>query len=360
MKTIRFKGENESQAQCWQTIRKRVNEYFKEEGISTKSDHTMIWKTVAMLSLYIAPFVALLIFAENIWLAIPLTFIMGIGTAGIGMSVMHDGLHGSYSSRKWVNNLSGASMYLIGSNVFNWKIQHNIYHHAYTNIDGMDEDIQTRWIIRLSEHTPLKKIHQLQHIYAFFLYSLMTFSMFIGDYTQLIGYHKAGIIKKHNSKFVPELLKMSLVKVIYFCVIVGLPLLLTDYNILQVLIGFTIMHLVAGFILTMVFQMAHIAEGTVQPMPDENGITKNEWAIHQLLTTSNFAPNNLLLNWYVGGLNFQIEHHLFPNICHIHYRKLSPIVEQTAKEFGITYNIKPTLRNALISHSKRLRELGRN
>lgn len=319
----------------------------------------MVIKSLAMLSLYIAPFVIMLVLPANIWIAFFLVIIMGIGKAGIGMSVMHDGLHGSYSSKKWVNTLSGASMYLIGSNVFNWKIQHNVFHHAYTNIDGLDEDIQTRWIIRLSEHTALRRIHRSQHVYAFFLYSLMTLSMFFGDYTQLIAYGKAGIIRKHNASLTRELIKMSFVKTTYFFVMIGLPLLLTDYSLLQVMTGFVIMHLIAGFILTIVFQMAHIVEGTVQPLPDDNGITPNEWAIHQLLTTSNFARNNVLLNWYVGGLNFQIEHHLFPNICHIHYRKLSPIVEQTAKEFGIIYNLQPSLITALVSHGRKLKELGR-
>ncbi len=107
-----------------------------------------------------------------------------------------------------------------------------------------------------------------------------------------------------------------------------------------------------------VFQMAHVVNGVEQPLPNKNNIITNEWAVHQLRTTANFAKDNKLLNWYVGGLNFQIEHHLFPNICHIHYPKIAPIVEKTALDFGIAYNTKSTFLNALKSHIKRLKELG--
>lgn len=352
-----FEGSLEKE--FWKTLRKNVSDYFKVNQLSSKCNSAMVVKTILMLTFYLAPIVILLAFQVNGWIALSLVLLAGIGKAGIGMSVMHDGLHGSYSSKKWVNHLAGASMYLIGSNVFNWKIQHNIYHHAYTNIHGLDEDIQTRWIIRLCEHTPLKPIHRFQHIYALFLYSLMSLSMLFGDITQLITYNKTGITRKHNASPRQELTRALLVKGIYLFVMLGLPLLFTNYQWWQVLIGFLLMHLVAGFILSIVFQMAHITEGAQQPIHNNKVSTGNDWAIHQLLTSSSFGKNNHLLNWYVGGLNFQIEHHLFPNICHVHYKNLSTIVEQTATEFGIPYNIKPSLRAALVSHMKRLKELGR-
>jgi linoleoyl-CoA desaturase len=352
-------GSIKNEMLFWKTLRKNTTQYFKEKGISVKGNSNMVTKTIVMLALYLLPIVLLFTLQVNIWLGLVLLVLAGIGKAGIGMSVMHDGLHGSYSSKKWVNRLTGASMYLIGSNVFNWKIQHNIYHHAYTNLHGLDEDIQTRWIIRLCEHTPLKPIHKFQHIYALFLYSLMSLSMLFGDITQLITYNKTGITRKHNASPTVELIKALSVKAIYLFVLIVLPLLFTDYAWWQVLVGFLIMHLVAGFILSIVFQMAHITEGAQQPIPSENTPTANSWAIHQLLTTSSFDRNSKLLNWYVGGLNFQIEHHLFPNICHIHYKELSVIVEQTANEFGIPYNLKPTLKAAFVSHVNRLKELGR-
>jgi linoleoyl-CoA desaturase len=358
MDGIKFKGKDSADKLFWKTLKANVHHYFDERMISPKGNAMMWLKTMLMYLFYLAPFVLLLLTPLNGWVACVFVVVMGIGKAGIGMSVMHDGLHGSYSTRKWVNRLAGASMYLIGSNVFNWKIQHNIYHHAYTNITGLDEDIQTRWIIRLSEHTPLKPIHRYQHIYALFLYSLMTFSMLIGDITQLIGYNKTGITARHQSNPAKEMTVALGVKLVYLFVMIGLPILFTSFFWWQVLLGFAIMHLVAGFIFSMVFQMAHIVEGALQPPAPIDGIQPTEWAVHQLQTTVNFAPNNRLLNWYVGGLNFQVEHHLFPNICHIHYKNISTIVRQTAMEFGIPYHSIPTLQASLASHTKRLKALG--
>jgi linoleoyl-CoA desaturase len=294
----------------------------------------------------------------NVWIAVLMAALIGTGMAGIGMCVMHDAVHGSYSHKQWVNKMLGSTMYLLGSNVFNWKIQHNYLHHAYTNIDGYDQDIASRGPIRLSQYAPLKKIHRYQYIHAFFFYGLMTISKLIRDFTQLLEYNKAGITRQYRINPVSEYIKMIIVKILYLFVFIGLPVLFTPFSWWQVLLGFFIMHWVAGCILSTIFQMAHVVEGTEQLLPDAEGIIESEWAVHELLTTSDFARNNLFLGYYAGGLNFQIEHHLFPNICHIHYRKIAPVVEKTAKEFGFNYNLKPTFRNALYSHIRRLKELG--
>jgi linoleoyl-CoA desaturase len=295
----------------------------------------------------------------NAWIALLMAVLMGAGMAGIGMCVMHDAVHGSYSGKEWVNKILGGTMYLLGSNVFNWKIQHNFFHHAYTNIEGYDQDIAARGPIRLSQYAPLRKIHRFQYIHTFFFYGLMTISKLTNDFPQLIEYNKAGITRQYHINPNFEYVKMVFLKILYLFVFIGLPILFSSFNWWQVLVGFFIMHWTAGCILSTVFQMAHVVEGTEQMLPDAEGIIKSSWAVHELCTTSDFARNNLFLNYYIGGLNFQIEHHLFPNICHIHYRKIAPIVKMTAQQFGFNYNLKPTFMNALHSHIRRLKELGR-
>lgn len=358
MKTIKFICTDEHQKQFADAIRKNVYAYFKEKGLSTKGNTAMVIQTIMMLSIYIIPFILLLTTPMSTGFAILMTVLMGIGMAGIGMCVMHDAVHGPYSNKIWVNKLLGGTMYLLGSHVLNWKIQHNILHHAYTNIEGFDHDIASRGPIRLSEHAPLKKIHRYQYIHAFFFYGLMTISKLIKDFTQLIEFNKAGLTGRQTTNPRFEYVKMVLVKIIYLFLIIGFPILFTTFAWWQVLLGFLIMHWSAGCILSTVFQMAHVVEGAGQPLPNAMGVIESEWAVHELRTTSDFARNNLFLNWYIGGLNFQIEHHLFPNVCHIHYRKIAPIVEKTAKEFGFTYNLKPSFIKALQSHVIRLKELG--
>ena len=359
MKTIKFICSDSRQKKFAAAVRKNVNDYFRGKGISTKGNLPMAIQTITMLAAYIIPFVLILIVPMPIWATILLTILMGIGMAGIGMCVMHDAIHGSYSRKGWINKMFGTTLYLLGSNVLNWKMQHNYLHHNYTNIDGYDQDIGSKGPIRLSKFLPLKKIHKYQYIHAFFFYGLMTISKLVRDFTQLIEFNKEGITRQHKVKPVFQYAKMVVTKLLYLFVFIGFPILFTSYSWWQVLLGFFIMHWTAGCILSTVFQMAHVVEGTNQLQPNEEGIIESEWAVHELRTTSDFARNNLFLNYYIGGLNFQIEHHLFPNICHIHYRKIAPIVEKTAREFGFNYNLKPTFLRALYSHIRRLRELGR-
>jgi linoleoyl-CoA desaturase len=243
--------------------------------------------------------------------------------------------------------------------VFTWNIQHNVKHHTFTNIKGYDEDINTKAIIRLSNQAPLKRIHRFQYIYAFFFYTLMTIAKLFNDFVQLAEYNKAGITKQQNAEPKTELLRLIFYKLAYFSVFLFLPIIITGFNWWIMLLGFLIMHLTAGGIMSIIFQMAHISEGVEQPVLNEEGNIENEWAIHELETTANFARNNRLLSWFIGGLNFQIEHHLFPNICHVHYKRISPIVEKTAKEFGLNYNVQPTFFKAIISHTKTLKILGK-
>jgi linoleoyl-CoA desaturase len=188
---------------------------------------------------------------------------------------------------------------------------------------------------------------------------LMTLAKLVNDFRQLLEYNKTGLTQQQNAKPGHELAKMIAIKAAYLFVFIGLPLLLTSYPWWLLLVVFLTMHLTAGILMSIVFQMAHIIEGAEQPLPNSQGTIENEWAVHELLTTANFARNNRFLSWMIGGLNFQIEHHLFPGICHIHYRKLSPIVEQTAKEFGLRYNYVPTFRAAFLSHIRMLKSLGR-
>lgn len=357
MKTIRF--GNSDKRQFAATLRKNVNNYFKENDISAKGNSALIFKVTVMLSLYFVPYILMLTLDLSGWMMFPLTFLMGVGMAGIGMSVMHDAAHGALSRFGWVNNLLQSTMYMLGGNVFTWKVQHNLLHHTYTNIDGMDEDIDSKSMFRFSKHAPYKKLHRFQHIYALFFYSLMTISKLFRDFWRLHDYNKAGITKQQKASPRTEFVKMAVSKAVYLMLVIGLPILISGFSWWLVLLGFLVMHLTAGMIMSVVFQLAHVVEGADQPLPDEKGTIENDWIVHELHTTANFGRKSRIMSWFIGGLNFQIEHHLFPNICHIHYKKISPIVEQTAREFGYPYIVQPTFMSAMMSHMRLLKQLGK-
>lgn len=349
---------NRDKSAFFSTLRGRVNKHFKDNNITRYGNHEMIVKSIILLGVYLSAYACILFVPWPAYLLLPFVVLMGISKAGIGMTVMHDALHGSYSRKKFVNRLMGNSIYLLGSNASVWKIQHNLHHHTYTNILGKDEDIEEKAIIRLSPHSPHKRFHAYQHIYAIFLYGFLTLHRTIDEFFKLVNYHKAGILKQQKKNAGKEFSRLIGFKLAYLFFMLVLPVLITPLLWWQVLIGFVFMHMIAGIILATIFQFAHIVEGAEQPVPNTEGNIENEWAIHQLSTTANFARNSRILNWYIGGLNYQIEHHLFPNICHVHYRQISKIVEKTAAEFELPYNVKPTVGDAFMSHLRILRQLG--
>jgi linoleoyl-CoA desaturase len=355
---IRFPSKDRN---FYDTLKKRVNEYFKTAHSTRHANREMVFKTIFMFSLYIVPFVLLFTgVVTSVWIALALCLLIGAGIAGIGLSVMHDANHGAYSDRKWVNNLLGYSLNLVGGNAFNWQVQHNVLHHTYTNIFDADEDISPRGILRMTPHTGWKPFHRFQFVYAWFIYGFMTLAwVFAKDFNRLIRYQKDGLIGKQHTTVAKEWSILLSSKALYLSYTLILPMVFLPFAWWQVCIGFFAMHYVAGFILATIFQPAHVVEGTSFPMPDESGNMRNTWAIHQVATTTNFANNSRLFSWYVGGLNFQIEHHLFPNVCHVHYRHLASIVRSTAQEFNIPYRTLPTFLQALLGHGRLLRDLGR-
>lgn len=320
----------------------------------------MVFKTIFMLSLYLIPYFVLISgLTANGWAIIGLYGIMGLGTAGIGLSIMHDANHGAYSSKPWINEWLGLSLNLVGGHAMNWKVQHNVLHHTYTNVHEVDEDISPRGILRMAPDSKWKPMHKYQQYYAWFFYGLLTLAWIIAkDFMRLARYQREGMLKKQKTTARREWASLIFTKIFYVGYIIVLPYYLLPVSLWQILLGFVVMHYIAGFILSIIFQPAHVIEGTEFPMPDQNGNLENNWAIHQLHTTTNFGHKHKLFSWYIGGLNYQVEHHLFPNICHVHYKKISKIVEQTAKEFDLPYKSKDTFFQAIAAHTRLLRTLG--
>lgn len=336
----------------------RVNQYFKDNGISTYANWQMKLKTVILLGSYFGFYFAILSGQFSIWAMWLMAVGLGVATAGIGFSVAHDAIHGSYFKNKNLNYLLGLSMNLMGGNRYVWSITHNVVHHTYTNIHDHDEDLEVASFIRLSPHAPHRPIHRFQHILAFFAYGLASiFWVFLKDYKKMaqknIGPYDG---KKHPTK---EIVMLIATKLVYYAYIIVIPLLVMDIAWWQFVIGFVTVHLTAGIILGIVFQMAHTVENTEQPLSDTEGRMEDSWAVHQMKTTANFAMNNSVINWFVGGLNFQVEHHLFPNICSIHYTAISPIVKETAEEYGVPYNYYETFGGAIASHYRQLKRWGK-
>ena len=349
------------QASFYDTVKIRVNEYFHINNIDTYSNSKMVVKTVIMLSMYFVPYIIIVTGLSHVslYLFYGLWLLMGCGIVGIGTSVMHDSNHDAYTDNKRINNILGSVLNILGGYSLNWKIQHNILHHTYTNIEGLDEDIDAGKLLRMSPDKPLLKIHRYQHIYSWLLYCIMNLYWITAkDYKLLFKYNKNGLLVKQKTTLRKAIIELSLLKVLYIAYVFVLPIMFSGFAWYHVVLGIVAMHIVAGFSLAVIFQPAHVVETSDYSAPDEDRKMENNWAVHQVLNTADFAPNNKLVCWFIGGLNFQIEHHLFPHVCHVHYPKIARIVEAVAIEYNLPYQVMPTFRSALIAHGKMLKKLG--
>lgn len=331
-----------------QELKRRVDNYFVTTGRSPKDAPRMYLKTLTIFSWFLVSWVLLVFVAQNWWQATLLNLSLGMAMAGIGLSIQHDGNHKSYSDNTIINQVCGFGADILGVSSYLWKQQHNLLHHSYTNVCGVDHDINMGALCRLAPQQERYWFHRFQHIYLPVLYSLLVIAWhFYRDFKDLllgsIGEYK---IPRPKGK---DLVVIIVGKLTFFTLAFVIPCYL--HPTWQVLTAYFGASAIAGLWLSFVFQTAHcMPEAEFVSLPENSQPLPNNWAVHQLETTVDFAPNNALLTWYIGGLNYQVEHHLFPGICHVHYPAIAPIVQATCEEYGVKYNVLPSFTAAIRSH----------
>ena len=342
----------------YQSLKVAVEEYFKKNKIKKTGDWRLYIKTISLIGAAIIMYSALMFVHLTALPALLLCGLLGFTFASIGFSVMHDANHGSYSTKSWLNDSLGLSANAMGASSFFWKQKHNIIHHTYTNVDGLDDDIAKSPIIRQCETQKWVPAHKVQHLYLIPIYALSSiFWIFFMDFTK---YFTRKIYTTDAWKMTAKnKLIFWLTKAGYLIFYIVLPII--KWGFLPWLAGFFLLHAVMGLTLSLVFQLAHVVEITEfeSVALDETKHIETAWAEYELKTTANFAMNNKFISWFVGGLNYQIEHHLFPKVSHVHYPAISKIVEQKCKEFNLPYNQYPTMSGALASHLRLMKFLGK-
>lgn len=338
-------------------LKERTKAYFVENNLSQTGNLSLYIKALILVFSFVGLYVHLVFFTPVWFLALAETILLGVITAGIGFNVMHDGAHGSFSRKAWVNELAGITINFLGANVFMWKTKHNVAHHSFTNVDEHDDDLNAGAFLRLGPEQKHYKIQRYQHIYFLGVYSLLYFYwIFFTDYKKYV-LRRVGHTPIRKMKWM-EHVSFWAFKVIHLFLFIFLPIYMVGF--MPWLIGFLVFGFTTGLVLSVVFQLAHVLQETAYPIPDAStNKMADDWAEHQLKTTANFATGNKILSWFIGGLNFQIEHHLFPHVSHIHYPQLAKIVKATCMEYGIPYIEHPKVRLALASHVNQLKSLGK-
>jgi len=337
-----------------QAVKARAAAHLAEHG-SRATPH-MLRKTALILG-WLGGSYAALFFVHAWWQVVPLAVSLGLAMAAVGFDIQHDGGHGAYSSRGWLNLLAAHALDLIGGSSYVWHWKHNVTHHTYANIAHVDGDTDVGPFARLTPHHRWRVWHRFQHLYLWLLYGLISFKwVFFDDFRDLIT-GRIGTQRFPRPK--PGRLAALLgMKAFYVGWALVLPLCLRPWQ--GVLLAYVVAAVTLGVVLAMVFQLAHCVEGAEFPAaPEGTDKLDRDWATHQVQTTVDFARESRVLTWFLGGLNFQVEHHLFPRVSHLHFPALSQIVETTCAEFGVPYRAFPSFRAALGSHARWLLEMSR-
>jgi len=337
-------------------LRERVRRLLADPVRRRRAQRAMYAKSAVMVAWAAASWVLLVLVVDTWWQAAAAAVSLGLALAGIGFNITHDANHGSYSPHPRLNRAMSWSMDLMGASSYVWRTKHNVVHHTYTNIAGADSDIDSMPFARFAPEQPRRSLHRYQHIYVWALYGLFAIKWHtMGDF----GYLRAGAIGGTPVRWPRgrQLAGFWAGKALFATWAVVIPLLL--HPAWQVAAGFAAVSFVLAATLAVTFQLAHCLEEADFPSAErmaEDG--RAEWARHQVETTVDFAPRSRLMTWYLGGLNFQIEHHLFSRVLHTHYPAMAGIVRQVCERHGVRYQAHPTVGSALASHARWLRRMG--
>lgn len=348
---------NNSKTPFMTALNEKVNAYFNDKDIKKTGNWSLYSKTLIIAVAHVLLFILMVTFQPNFWINFMAAVGLGITSALIGFNIMHDGSHGGYSTNKLLNLFMAYSANLVGVEAHFWRTKHNVLHHTYTNVTGIDADIEKHPLFRFCELQEWKPFHRYQFIYWIVLYPFATIEWI---------YH--GDFKKYFSGFIIDGFqypKMSTNQHIIFWItkimnpILFIALPIYTLGIWHGLICFFSMHFVLSYVLNIVFQLAHVVTGTGFAQQSDGKIEK-EWAIHQVETTADFATQSKVLTWLLGGLNFQVEHHLYPKISHVHYPIINQFVKETCAQFNVRYIENKTFLGAFWSHIMYLKKLGEN
>lgn len=352
MATVSFEADKSGFSDA---LKVRVSAHFKDREISTKATWRGWIKAWFFILGSVACYVALVFGSWPLPVLLGLCVLMAIFIAGVGFNVMHDAVHGNFGKKKWVNSLMSYSMELFGASSDMYRIKHATMHHTYTNVANEDPDIYESPIIRMAPHQRHMWIHRFQPIYATFLYGLLCFAwIYHGDFDR--AYRKRVCSLKMKPLTGGDYFKLFFFKGWHFFAGLILPTFFNPF--LSVLACYVLVMVITGVILSIVFQLAHIHERALHPLPDSvTGRISGGWERHQLLTSADFATRNRFVCFYLGGLNFQAIHHLYAGIHHDHYPAIQPIIVKTCEEFGVPYVEFRSVTAAVVSHYRELYRL---
>ncbi len=351
MQQIKF--QKEENPLFFKTLQSRIDDYFKTNQIAKTGNRAAYTKAILLVASYLACYTSIL-FSVSLFQLYLSYALMGSHTIFVALNIAHDAAHNTFSKHKSVNDFLLFTFDFLGANGYLWRLKHVHSHHPHVNIPDMDGDIKQSNLVRIFPNAPFLNFHHYQYLYMPVLYLFYTLNwLLFRDFRDFFNTDISG--KPHLQHHWKAYVRLFLGKIYYVSVLIILPSWWLPFSVGQVLLGFVLLHFAASMTVAMALVSAHVGEYSVYPAPDKNGMMPHSWAMHQIATTTDFAIHSPVVTHLFGGFNHHVVHHLFPNICHIHYPKLTKILRATCQEFEVTYNLNPTLADAIGSHLRFLK-----
>lgn len=335
--------------------RKLVSEYFTSSNLTKYGERKIILKFVVLKSIYWALLLMTLLVDAQPVVLFGTYMLLGPLSIIVAINISHDAVHGVASRHGWWNKYFARQMDLVGANSYAWTRRHQCGHHTFPNTLDRDPDLTQTEVVKLLPDAVHRDFHKYQHLYVPFLYAFYTINwIFIRDFRDFFE-------KDSEIGQIPKVEYARLIgyKGLYLLLHVGLPLIFTSYSLGQVLTAFALFHFAASYFLTVALVPSHVSEHSIFVAPDESGRMPYSWSHHQMITTTDFATKSRLVTWLFGGFNHHVCHHLFPNISHVHYAALTPIIKRMALKYGVPYSHESSLWSAYLSHYNLLKNNGK-
>lgn len=352
---IKFKVKNQDDP-FYQELKQQVSAYLRTQPSGRYGNGIMLLKAVLFLSMYWGAYFFILFGSLSTGALLVLYASLGISGLFIAFNLSHDAAHGSLvSSPKLNKHIYYLTFNPLGTDAYLWGMRHNLSHHSFPNVDGVDADIDNNFLVRLSPNRPLLPHHRWQYLYAPVLYLFFTLHwVFIKDWHYLFRKDLANLRDIHHPA--GEVLGFLGAKLFYFFYLIALPIWM-GIAWETVVLGFLLFHGVMSYFFLFTNIMNHHSEEAEFPKRDANGFLPGSWAQHQMATCLDFHPTSKVWNFFFGGFNAHSAHHLFPTVCHIHYPVISKMVIELTKKYGIAYK-QSTWWPSLRSHFRNMKKLG--
>ncbi len=354
MNNVKFKSTN-AETLFFDELKREVYSYFETAKKNTYGNAEMLSKFFLWVIFWMISWYAIILLRDHFWLAV-LTGVAHMFThVMIAFNVAHDANHNAMFKSKRANTFVGYIIELLGCSRKMWVLSHNQEHHSFVNVHQHDNNIDGFNLVRLCPHDKWAPRFKYQWLYAPFVYGLVTFNYATFRDIKLLFRYSKDRSTRLSPKFYVE---FALFKIIYYSYLFFIPIFVFGVSFKIIVAYFLLGHFVNGLFLTIIFVTGHLVESTTYPDVENNIVSKN-WAVHVISTTCDYSTRSSFMQWLIGGINLHVAHHLFPKICHVHYKHISPIIRRVARKHGYACQEIPLFTTAVKSHFKLLKLLGR-